>query len=497
MPENNKEYFSNNVPFVNVHCHFMNQTHISDDYTKFLIKNNIPDIVRLFIGIDINTDSEQDILNHLQKSKLVGSAKPQAAKWARSIDASDFWHENGTLGNYMDFNEYLSHSDKNNLKDSDINLLKNNTYSIITPLMMDMLYATKNIVGANNPSFGNIVGITPYILQLTEYSYIAAKYPWRIFPFVAFSPKRPESLEICKKAVNEMGFIGIKMYPAHGYSPDPFGNLIDNGIEKIEFKDLPEDMRTIKSIINNYIGIPDQEIILERFFKPEAIRLIKFFIWANEMSLPITSHCQYISMQNLAYDYDHTVLYNAPNNWKEILKTFPNIRVNFAHFGGDGFAKIKTTNAREEQDKIYADNFRNIILELFNEHNAIKPRIFADLSAHSIVKKGSKEDKAYYLSVIKSLIKSHPDSLMFGTDTPAITMDMTDAEYKTLFFEMFPPDQNQNLYSYNALKFLFGENIEIPAHYLAFLQKICNDGLIRMPKNPFNEFPNWAKPLKV
>ena len=95
---------------------------------------------------------------------------------------------------------------------------------IATPLMMDLeacfqeraIKPDENYVPyACYPENGN------EDTQINQISKIVDKYPWQIFPFIMFNPRRKNAVEICKKALENKGFLGIKLYPALGHFPVP------------------------------------------------------------------------------------------------------------------------------------------------------------------------------------------------------------------------------------------------------------------------------------
>jgi len=126
-------------------------------------------------------------------------------------------------------------------------------------------------------------------------------------------------LDICKNAVNNLGVVGIKMYPAHGYSLDPFNYL--------------DDQKDRNNVIN--ADLKDKSYL--KYFDPVGQSLINFYIWADYKALPITVHSQFISMQKINKD-DVMCEFNHPKHWINVLKNFKNIRVNFAHCGGSEYS---------------------------------------------------------------------------------------------------------------------------------------------------------------
>jgi len=104
------------------------------------------------------------------------------------------------------------------------------------------------------------------------------------YPFLAVDPRRPGMVaEVCKgKLVSKNGpFYGIKIYPRLGYHP-------------------------------------------------ECAELQPLYAFCNTNSLPITTHCGKIGFpiwHTSSEDWGH------PQQFWGILQRFPNLRLNFAHFG--------------------------------------------------------------------------------------------------------------------------------------------------------------------
>jgi Amidohydrolase len=71
-------------------------------------------------------------------------------------------------------------------------------------------------------------------------SRVAARYPAQIWPLVPFDPRRPDGLDYVKRAVEEQGFIGVKLYSRCGWMPlhnrelygDTIGSKLDARLDK-------------------------------------------------------------------------------------------------------------------------------------------------------------------------------------------------------------------------------------------------------------------------
>ncbi len=416
-------------PLANVHCHFMNSSHVPDEYAKKL-------------AFEVSCLRLPEAIVKIFKS---------------SIRSRDFWFKDGTIDNYINKGYYK----KGNIKKG---ILK---YDLLVPLMMDMVTAScveleDGNIEYKNPNelaFKEARGVTPFEVQISEYSFITANYPWRIFPFINFNPYKPKGLEQCKKAIGQMGFVGIKMYPAHGFYADPFKYLIE--------PDCPKN-----------IDLFDDDNLSK--FKPVGQNLIKFFRWANELSLPINVHSQYQSMQNINLSDDDAYQFNAPKHWENVLKQFSNIRVNFAHFGGSSYSKEceddkllcqigeecenfdKATNTClkcNDTDEKFSLESVSQILAFAEEYNGSENRIFADISVHS---------ESHFIRHLKSILDSESKiKLMFGTDTPVIAKDK---DFYNKYNKVIKHKDYKDFYWDNTLEFLFGKDRTIPESYITFLE---------------------------
>jgi predicted TIM-barrel fold metal-dependent hydrolase len=260
-----------------------------------------------------------------------------------------------------------------------------------------------------------------------------------------FNPLRPGSLELCQYAVKKLGFIGIKLYPAMGFNPD----FTLNG----------NDARGNK---NKYINK----------------QLESFYQWASAMKLPITVHTQYTSMQRIGYRDSEVAKYTSVENWINVLhklKPF-NFRINFAHFGGLEFLDTQKSPAKK-----FSMECRNGILKLMETYNVKRIKIYTDVAAHALSELNQKQKKAYREQFVEHLNK-HPGTLMFGTDTPAISYMTSDHKYIDEFIALFHDTYSHGngtgsvskhldaFFFKNARIFLFGASSGYPAYYKNFLK---------------------------
>ena len=141
-----------------------------------------------------------------------------------------------------------------------------------------------------------------YLDQLEELALLKASPKWkdRIDPFFCADPRRPDMLRLAREYIEKRGFAGIKIYPALGFFP---------------YDD----------------------------------RLMELYGWAEKNRIPIMTHCSragsvYFRGDTAADgsrkpDYmtrkEWADTFSAPDNYELIFETFPELKICFAHFGGE------------------------------------------------------------------------------------------------------------------------------------------------------------------
>ncbi len=166
---------------------------------------------------------------------------------------------------------------------------------------------------------------------------MCGRYP-SIIPFFAADPRRAGVLDKLKRAIEDWGFGGIKIYPNLGYRPG------------------------------------DQEM------KP-------LWKYANEMRLPVMTHCSRGGMHG--YDrcgtrvtVDNAGDYSAPKLYKPILDEYPDMRLCLAHIGGqDEWEKYLkdpwyVTDPRRNPVADDRKSWLSDILDMLPHH----PNLYTDIS---------------------------------------------------------------------------------------------------------------------
>jgi hypothetical protein len=226
------------------------------------------------------------------------------------------------------------------------------TNTIFTPLMMDM----HNRASLNNRERAEYyirkqaVDITG-LLNDTDRRY-------NLLPFLPVDPTIADSdgpgfnhFDLFIRAFNgEYGFtpFGIKIYPSLGYLPSH--PLLMPVYEVCEKKRIPVTAHCSTGTVHAYFrrikNIPGWKITSDGTLtdRPETRWFILF--------------------QKIGYEN----YFNHPKNWEPVLERFPDLKINFAHFGG-----------YRQWRQLIKGNQNNWVSRIF-DYFARYPNVFADLS---------------------------------------------------------------------------------------------------------------------
>ena len=241
-----------------------------------------------------------------------------------------------------------------------------------------------------------------YRKHLQDLEALAMKYPGQVHPFLAVDPRRIGIMKLVEMKINKGKgiFRGVKIYPPLGYLPTH----------------------------------PNLEPI---------------FDYCEKYDIPITLHCSPGGMQNFretnyvrSWTGDNhwedfkslfgnkSCFYTAPEKWLPILTRWPNLRINFAHFGGGDQLALNETD------------WMKSIIKMIGQHR----QVYTDISYHT-----KKELPGKILEIIGQN-ECLTEKVMFGTD---YIMIMMDAKLGGLakYFDLYSPFPD-NLLCDNAKRFL-------------------------------------------
>jgi predicted TIM-barrel fold metal-dependent hydrolase len=338
---------------------------------------------------------------------------------------------------------------------------------ICVPLLIDFEKAI--------PAVNHKDTVIPYYSEIEEsqislISKQIARYPWRIFPFVMFDPRRENSLEICKKAIEEYGYIGIKMYPALGYHP------------------CPDITRSPGSYWKRFLPYTDEI----------ALRLEEFYEYCGTNEIPITTHVDIegafrsekleknswlvnslIKIMELNKIKEEEVFpFTEMFNWIMPIRKY-NLKINFAHLGGNYFHnnKILQNKALKWREQIL-----NLII-FSKELNKNFGRVYSDLSFHYMAL--MENTQSAYFKDLRDILQqdSYKSRILFGTDASLLSHTWKEKNYIAPFLneDNLSAEMQSLILSENPVKFLF-KDARIPDSYVRFLKNNAKpEALIDLP----------------
>ena len=238
----------------------------------------------------------------------------------------------------------------------------------------------------------------------------------QLHPFVGFDPRgqvRAEMagltqtpFDVVRDAVEHRGFLGVKLYPPMGWRP--LGNTATVDMTAAEAQRL--------------------DVVLRNFYN-----------WCVEEDVPITAHA---NRSNFAHqDFAD---FAGPVGWTQVLKAFPDLRVNLGHFGGA--AKQLGSASWPVQMVDLAIGHKNVYVDTGN-HKTHDAKL-----------------ASAYLGALASLLK--PPSpraemlrrIMFGSDWFMLAVYPNHQAflptYEALFDQHFDKTRTSDFLGGNALRFL-------------------------------------------
>lgn len=200
--------------------------------------------------------------------------------------------------------------------------------------------------------------------------------PWR--QLIDAGPnQRKTALEQVRWAVEDMGFVGIKLYPPMGFLP------AENSLFNLSY---PE----------RAAADPLFPVYLDR-------ALAELYRYARDNGIPVMAHAA--DSNGAAPGYAHRA---APRFWKPVLQAHPGLRINLGHFGSfdHSMAQPPTEDWEEMLGQLIA--------------NWPEDRVFADLSYLSELLPGRDPDKANRIRRLMTSFLERYDPelrhLMYGSD---------------------------------------------------------------------------------
>lgn len=255
------------------------------------------------------------------------------------------------------------------------------TEIIIVPLMMDMIYGMK--------TFG--IAIDSFNKQINELEALKNSNKDTVFPFLAVDPRRDDIVNKVKEKVGkDKNFHGIKIYPSLGYLPS--NPILMDVFQYCEEEKIPV---TTHCALNPATHGKHRNVEVEgiNHISGKPIKTIMNFPNANSMSNYFTN----------------------PVKWKPVLEKYPNLYLDFAHFGlGDNGL-----------NNLWVSEIKKLLKEY--------PNTYTDLSYTFTLCQTS----SLFVKRIKSMLgdSDYQKKIMYGSDYYMVLRE-TEYEFKE-YFECF------------------------------------------------------------
>ena len=286
-------------------------------------------------------------------------------------------------------------------------ILKSSNVDIIVPLMMNFDHGHKK----NPPA-------TPFNDQLATMICLTLTARGRIMPFFAFDPRadvlRKDPIHSARKAIEEQGFVGIKLYSPLGYLP---------------WDDTNPRVRKSLYELYSYCCYGQQGA-------------------HRSHPIPITAHCSWCAgaysrqavpgVSNLTKHYRR---YAHPEHWKKVLKEFPMLKLNLAHFGGLGEWEALSRKRKPDHEWI------ETICDMIRKHD----NVYTDLSFHGLP---ASVLAAPYSKLLHDRIDGIEEKILLGSDWYMSRAQCRLSEYWQGFKKSLSPQRFEMMTSANAITFL-------------------------------------------
>ncbi len=251
-----------------------------------------------------------------------------------------------------------------------------------------------------------------YMFQLNQLLELKQAYPGRVYPFLYVDPRRAHTLRLAKELVGkDKPFLGIKLYTPNGYSP-----LDQNLLELYEYCQQEQIPITAHNAYGGFSTFVKKLEIKGGFFRNGQI----------------IEHNGWIEFETDFFTSPHKAILeraerlNHPMLWAKVLELFPQLRLNLAHFGGDG--------------KHWQEHVIKLMIKYAN--------VYTDLSCQT--------QERMLQHIKKNYLHLAPQKFLYGSDY-YLNLFFIDSfqQYFANFLKVFDDTELERLTYQNAQAFLF------------------------------------------
>ncbi|MCD4653331.1 amidohydrolase [bacterium] len=150
--------------------------------------------------------------------------------------------------------------------------------------------------------------------------------------------------------------------------------------------------------------------------KSQPDRFKEFYAWCCEQDIPLTVHCQ-MGSYSAGKEKENLDKNTTPRNWERLFKNhdFKNLRINFAHFGGE-----TGTDDMFEPFRTDKDSWTYILIKLLKKY----PNTYADIAAYDYAKREHRNNlvKIFEKDEMNKFGDGYKlaDKVLWGSDVPMV-----------------------------------------------------------------------------
>jgi predicted TIM-barrel fold metal-dependent hydrolase len=346
---------------------------------------------------------------------------------------------------YRTWADILSMKDIRRIADLLDDTYKGDGISLTTPLVIDYEYWFRNSV--DTPVAEQVDCIAKEVVEPRK---------GRFHPFAPYDPVRevcfrrglptpdkpygpPEtcgSMAMVRRAIEEQGYVGIKLYHSLGYRAT--GNVAVDARRRALFRDIG---------LEPYCVITGEEIdaVLEELYE-----------YCSTRQVPITVHCGSDGIESFP---GASFVFGRPEFWIPVLAAHPDLHVNLAHFGWSHHLRYSREGTRtwcsprRKTDK----NWPRIICEMMERF----PHLYTDVAHHEIL--GRRQERRFaadYHAINRDFRGLLQKRLLFGMDWHVIVRLRGYTRFKPTYVRVlgqrcgWSSEQVDDFLGGNALRFL-------------------------------------------
>ena len=232
--------------------------------------------------------------------------------------------------------------------------------------------------------------ICDYNTQLSQIISIKKRHPYQLLPFVSVDPRRGSEDFIAafvKRHIEQLGFCGIKLYPALGFFP--FDVRLNKMYAYAEQHHIPILSHCTQGGVY-YKGRLSEEQLKPSNLNPSPLKNYDFTKDKNLKTSEFKNH------------------FSSPDNYKELLEVFPKLKICIAHLGGSSQV-LKSVKGNADKSNWYL-TIKGLISGYKNSKGEACENMYADISytlfENRILKRLADDIKN----------PAYADRILFGTD---------------------------------------------------------------------------------